>query len=209
MEIGEYIGLKYDTQYTENELGIMFSKFSNLSMGQFYAGYIIISLLSKQNISIIIKFIDMFRDINEFENSRNGYSVAGNIIYAIKIMVNSNHILVYKIMDYMLRMNMNTKMIFVIDKSTRGFDNFYVTKYSCSENYYIVHYMANNFSVIQNVRKIINNYDILLFDITNDLQFIELLLLITKCKEKILPKFIITHKILYYYLLVKNEICNN
>ena len=64
--------------------------------------------------------------------------------------------------------------------------------------------MINNHNVIQNVRKIINNYDIILFNITNDLSFIESLLLVTKCKNKIVPKFVITHKILYYYLLDRN-----
>ena len=207
MEIGEYIGLVHNTEYTANELNIVFSKFNNLSMGQFYVSSKIAVLLSKQNISIIIKFIDMFRDINEFENSRNRYSVAGNILYIIKIMIKSNNILVYKIMDYMLRRNMNTEMLFIINGTTIGID--YFIKHNCSENYYIVRYMANNFSVIQNVRKIINNYDILLFDITNDLQFIKLILLIIKCKNKIVPKFIITHKILYYYLLEKNDIYND
>ena len=70
--------------------------------------------------------------------------------------------------------------------------------------YRTVNYVINNFAVIQHVRKIINNYDVLLFDITNDLQFIELIPVTAKCKQKNLPKFTIIHKILYYYLLDKN-----
>ena len=208
MDIGEYIGLNYYKQYTTDELNNKFSKFNNLDMKNFYIKYNLITFLREQDASSIIKFVDMFKDINEFEDIYCGYSLAGNIISVIISKHYSHKIHVYKIMDHMLKMNMNIKAIYNDNVMKYGIKIMW-HKRCQNDNHDIVHYMTDNYNVIQNVRKITNNYDVLLFDITDDLPLIKTILLITKCKEKILPKFIITHKILYYYLLAKNEIYND
>ena len=211
MEIGEYIGLDYGKQYTKDELNNIFSKFNNLSMRNFCVKISAICLLNKQDSSLIIKFINMFKDINELENERLGqqYSVAGNILYIIRSMRTNKNICVYKIMYHMLELNMNINITCVGGRRTENCLEYYnASRYNNINNYDVVKYVVANYNVIQNVRKIINNYDILLFDITNDLPLIESMLLIISCKQKNLPKFVITHKILYYYLLEKNDIYN-
>ena len=176
--------------------------------------------VSKQNglepqqiASTTIKFIDMFKDINEIEASSytsRKYSLCGNIILMITYKNIDDGICVYKIMNHLLKLNMDTSIMFV-DKDGVKFGIEFLSKnwdLEISKNYKIAMYMVHNFTVIQNVRKIINNYDMLLFDITSNLQFIKQMLLISKSKHKNVPKFIITHKILYYYLLDKNIMYN-
>ena len=211
MDIGKYIGLDRDIEYTTDELNNIFSKFDNLNMGNFRINGFMISFLNKQNSSLIIKFINMFKDINEFESTHDDhcYSLAGNILFVIRSMCTNNKTCVYKIMDHMLEMNMNINRTAINCVETYGMEFYGPNRYNNINNYNNVTYIVNNYTVIQNVRKIINNNDIILFDITNDLQFIELILLITKCKNKNVPKFVITHKILYYYLLEKNDIYND
>ena len=214
MDIDKYIGINVNTTYTTEELNNILSNFNNLNMGNYYMNGDFIKLLSEQPVLTITKFISMFKDINEFEHScekfKYCHSVAGNILYIIARKDTYNKICVYKIMDYLFKQGMNTKAVFV--HKIRG--TIYDIKFFCEcckfaveENYDDVTYIVNNYDVIQNVRKLINNYDILLFDITDDLQFIELILLISKCKQKNLPKFVIMHKILYYYLLDENIMC--
>ena len=211
MYISDYIGIDYNIEYTTDELNNMLSKFNNLDMENYYMDEKIIFLLESTHISSIIKFIDIFQDINKFEDGcEQKYSLVGNIICMITRTKIHNEICVYKIMDHLLKRNMNTLMCHITEledggnKKTYGIEHYHYNDYAIKNNYYVVQYMINNHNVIQNVRKIINNYDIILFNITNDLSFIESLLLVTKCKNKIVPKFVITHKILYYYLLDRN-----
>ena len=219
MSIGQWLG-DFGNHYTSNELGQIFSSFSNLTIDVFGITDSFLHLLSKQNVSTVIKFINMFVDINNFETiiSKSAYSyscsVAGNIMRVIAAKHTEDKIFVYKIMDYLFKLGIDTNMEIMYIRDCNGLTygiDYLHTKlwYQNYDNHEIVNYMINNYNIIQNVRKIINNYDILLFDITDDLQFIELVLLITKCKHKNLPKFVITHKILYYYLLDKNIEFNN
>ena len=203
-------------KYTNKELDNIFSKFNNLDVGNYRIDSYMIELLSKTKYPVIIKFINMFDDINKFDNVfnkiRHTWTLAGNIVLTIMRMCKNKRVYVYKIMDHLLKLNMNVTLLYVFygdnkTSKTCMFSDEHA-RYNNLENHKNVMYMINNFTAIQNVRKIINNYDILLFDITDDLQFIKQILLITKCKHKNVPKFIITHKILYYYLLNKNEINN-
>ena len=212
MDISKYIGIKYHLKYTAKDLDNMLSKFNNLDMGNYYATRELAILLRKQSVQTIINFINMFKDVNQYEYLRANYnsvhSLSGFILAMIRLMHTNNQVCIYKIMDHLLKLNMNTlQMCFATEKI---YDINYYEKnhYSCEQNHTNVLYVVNNYAIIQNVRKTINNNDILLFDITNDLQFIELILLISKCKHKNLPKFIIIHKILYYYLLDKNIMYN-
>ena len=148
----------------------------------------------------------MFKDVNEFENRiGNCYSVSGNIVFALSNIKTHEKIYAYKTTDFLLKKNTNMANLHTSVcgsiKRTYGINAY---NFSNLDNQNIVTYVINNFIVIQGVRKIINNYDILLFDITNDLQFIKQILLITKSKHKNLPKCVIIYKILYYYLLDKN-----
>ena len=207
MDIGKYIGIEYD-RYSTVEFNNILDKFKNLNMKDYYMTEYFINILAEQQISTIIKFINMFENVNNFEAEREGnlhkHSLAGNIIYMISCM-NDNKICVYKIIDHLFKLNMNSeKLCTSTNGETYGLDYYINIMYNSISNNNYVMYMVNNFSIIQNVRKLINNYDILLFDITNDLPFIELMLLISRSRHKNLPKFIITHKILYYYLLYKN-----
>ena len=213
MEIGIFIGINLDTKYTTNELNNIFSKFSNLDMKNYYMNFYTVRLLSEQNDLTIINFVSMFKDINGFEYAYKfrRYTVAGYILHIIKSMNKDNKIYVYNILDYMLKMNMDIRIIHTTTiqdgiKTTKyGIDCFNSAgDYNCHNNYRTFKYVMDNYNVIQNVRKIINNHDIILFDITYDLQFIELMLLITKSKHKIVPKYVITYKVLYYYLLDRN-----
>ena len=213
MDIIKYLNINYSKNYTTIELNNIFSKFNNLNTKNYYMNEYVIGLLSRQHFSTIIKFINMFKDINEFEalhnNETEKYSLVGNILFVI-VNMNKNEISVYKIMDHLLKLNMDIEILGASTEDNKVYDiEFYTMNMYCSvQNYFMVLYMVCNFDIIQNVRKIINNYDILLFDIIDDLQFIKQILLITKSKHKNLPKYIITHKILYYYLLDKNEINN-
>lgn len=214
MDIGEYIGINYNRDYKTNELNNILSKFSNLDMKNYYMQAKFIRLLRNQHVSTITKFIDMFKDVNEFEamcGALYEHSLAGKIIYIIMRMHKSNEICVYKILDHLFKSNMNTKVLARGRNGgiTYGVD-FLQDNDQCAnyENYITLKYVFNNYNIIQNIRKIINNYDMILFDIVNDLQFIKSLLLVTKHKNKIVPKFIIIHKILYYYLLDKNIMYN-
>ena len=216
MQIDDHIGIDCNVEYATEDLNNILSKFENLNIKKFHINIIPLYFLSKQDSSSIIKFIDMFDNINKFQKRTSmdiAYSLAGLIIYTLTLMKTYNKISVYKIMDHMLKKNMDTKVIyksvgFAFDTIKKGIDCFHLGCYGHCENYKIVNYMAKNFNTIQNVRKIINNYDIILFDITNDLQIIESLLIISKYKHKIVPKFIITHKILYWYLFDKNKLYN-
>ena len=212
MDLGKYIGINYDKTYTTYELGNIFSKFNNLHMKDYRINHRLDSLLGKQSVSTIIKFIDMFKDINEFEArgySSDNYSLAGNILLMISNVKINNKTYVYIIMDHLLKKNMNTSIICV--NTTIGRVEYNSTNYIYyfnNDNQKTVTYMLNNYNVIQNVRKIINNYNMILFDITDDLQFIESILLVSKSRHKNLPKFIITQKILFWYLLCKNYMYN-
>ena len=212
MDIGKYIGIDYNTIYTTNELNNILSKFNNLDIAKFDMDGKIRQLLQKYDASATISFINMFRNINDLEmvwDEGHRYSLAANIMMIITNKIDYDKIYVYKIVDHLLKLSaaMNMEIIYV---KRYGFtcgisfiNNNWM--YFNSRNRDIVVYLNNNFTVIQNVRKIINNYDILLFDITDDLQFIKQILLITKLRHKNLPKYIIIHKILYYYLLDKNQ----
>ena len=213
MDIAKHIGINDNTEYTTEEFNNILSKFNNLNMKDYYINSEFADLLSRQSVSTITKFINMFRDVDEFElelehvSYTHRHSLAGNIIYIIMCKATCEKIYVYKIMDYLFKQGMDAAAVCI----KRAKDITYDIIYFCDcyvfinkENHYYVTYMANNYDVIQNVRKLINNYDILLFDITNDLQFIELILLISKSKHKNLPKFVITHKILCYYLFYEN-----
>ena len=213
MEISKYIGIDCDKEYTANELDNIFSKFNNLDIGDYRIDFDIVNLLSNQNSLTIIKFISMFRDINKFESDRGvcKYTLAGSILYVIRTMEQDNKICVYNIMDHLLQINMDTETMHTIDQNgtIQGIKYCgHCEYYSSYENHNTVEYIVDNYDTIQNVKKIINNYDIILFDITNDLQIIESLLMISKYKHKIVPKFIITHKILYWYLFDKNKMYN-
>ena len=212
MEISEYMGINYETKYTTNELSNLFSKFTNLKMGDYHMDHVITDLLVKQNSLLVIEFINMFKDINEFEHSRDeyhrAYSLAGSILRIIRFLRKKNQVHVYKIMDHLLKLNMDITQMYFIPKQMYGIGRFDHTYYNNGQNHDTVMYMVNNYDVIKNVRKIINNNDIILFDITNDLPIIELILLISKSRHKNLPKFIIIHKIFYYYLLDKNIMSN-
>ena len=217
MEIGTFIGINYNIKYTTNELNNIFSKFSNLDMSNHYIHLRTVRLLSEQNGLTIINFANMFKDINGFEHvcSFCGYTLAGYILYIIRSMNRDDKICVYNILDYMLKMNMEIKIMYIATNrdgtstTTYDIDCFNsADSYNRHNNYNTFKYVMDNYNVIQNVRKIINNNDIILFDITDDLQFVELMLLISKSKHKNLPKFIITYKVLYYYLLDKNIMYN-
>ena len=202
MQLSKYLDIKY-TYYTIEELNNIFSKHNNLDMAEFYVDDDLIKLLyGYQNSSLIIKFINMFKDINAFEIADPSYSLAGNVVIAM-LSMKKHYRVTYKVMDYMLKLGANMSTLCRIPNNSIIYDINH-SNYNNYENHAVMKYVANYFPIIQNVRTIINNYDILLFDIINDLQFIELILLISKCKHKNLPKFIITHKILYYYLLFKN-----
>ena len=207
MNIIKYIGIDCTIKYTTNKFNNILSKFDKFDMGDFYIDYIFTRLLGKQHVSTIIKFIDMFQDINDFEadyGSTRVDSLAGNIICMIIGMNQCDKIRVYKIIDHLLKLNMNTSAMYSVGGKVYGINYHDNTNYVNKKNHDIVMYVVEKFNVIQNVRKIINNYDIILFDITDDLQFIELMLLVTKSRHKKLPRFVITHKIVYYYLLDKN-----
>ena len=214
MDIAEYIGIDYKSKYTAEELNNILSKFNNLNMGDYYVDGTFAKLFSEQPISTVIKFIDMFKDINEFEMScgfQCCYSLAGNTILMINNKSIYDKLYVYKIIDYLLKQDMNTAALCIEKSNGTMYDiTYFHNKIGFVEekNYDVIMYVQNNYNVIKNVRKIINNNDIILFDITDDLQFIELILLISKSRHRIVPKFVITHKILYWYLLIKNEIYN-
>ena len=214
MDIGKYIGIDYYGEYATNELNNILSKFYNLDYGKFSPDDNIHSLLDDHDASTTIKFINMFQNINKFGAKKIylfNYSLAGNIISMLMYKYAHDKIYVYKVMDHLFKLNMNIEKICIDEKckTKHGMDIFndnmpYVNR----SNHNIVGYMINKFNIIQCVRKIINNYDVVLFDIAGDLQFIKSILLISKSRHKNLPKFVITHKILYYYLLDKNEINN-
>ena len=214
MNIREYIGIDYKKKYTINEFNNILLKYNNLDIKNYYMdGYCIKFLcklhdLDKHNIDPIINFINMFKDINEIEKKNinpNRYSVAGNIILTLSYINARDETYVYKIMDFLLGKNTNMAKLSVSCrnnvKKTHGIDAYC---FSNLNNLDIAKYVVDNYNIIQNVRKLINNYDILLFDITNDLQFIKQILLISNCKQKNLPKCVIIYEILYYYLLDKN-----
>ena len=210
MDIIKYVGIDYNFKYSTEELNNILSKFNNLNVGDYCFTARCVHFLSVQNISTIIAFINMFEDVNETEApvmSSYYYSLAGTIVRMIWIS-KFKKTYVYKMMDHLLKKNMNVSAICTnvgSNNNYRGCSLFDHIHYVVSEkNHNIIIYVATNFNTIRNVRKIINNYDIILFDITDDLPFIELILLISKSKHKIVPKFIITHKILYYYLLDRN-----
>ena len=211
MNISKYIGIDYDTKYTTKELDNTLSKFNNLNISKHCIDKKFVYLLMNQPVSIIIKFIDMFRDINKFEITNDYstycYSITGIAIHAIICSTKYHKIHVYKIMDHLLKLNANTTAISMVEETRMlyGFDHYDKCLFYGTNNYKTIKYVIDNYNVIQNVRKIINNYDIILFNITDNLQFIELILLISKCKYKMLPKFIIIYKILYYYLLGQNN----
>lgn len=208
MKFSKYMGISHKTKYTTNELSNIFSKFTNLKMGDYYIDHKFIDLMGEQNSSLVIKFINMFKDINEFEYSygddHDTYSLAGTVICMIRFSNEAKQVCICKIMDHLLKLNMDMSQMYFIVKRMNGIDRFGYKYYNNKQNHDAVMYMVNNYNVIQNVRKIMNNHDIILFDIINDLQFIELILLISKSRHKIVPKFIITYVILYYYLLDRN-----
>ena len=208
MDIVKYIGIKYNTKYTTTELNNILTKFNDLDFGKFYMTSDFAQLFRYFHVSVIINFINIFRYVDQMEGDNCGnryrFSLAGNIIYMLTTIRTKCPIYMYKIMDHLLKLNMNTTIICTEYSSEYGIEFYDYRNYHNKDNYYTVTYILATFYKIQNVRKIMNNYDIILFDITDDLPFIELLLLITKCKNKIIPKFVITHKILYYYLLNKN-----
>ena len=111
MDITNHIGINYNTEYTTEEFDNILSKFNNLSMTDYYIDETFSELLSKQSVSTIIKFINMFRDINEFEFACDdyfyGHSLAGNIIFTIMCKATCDKIYVYKIMDHLLKQGMN------------------------------------------------------------------------------------------------------
>ena len=217
MNIATHFGIDCDTKYTINEFNNLFSKYTDLDMSKFYITNDFLRLLiNYKNAHMMIKFIDVFEDVNKFETYdriSNKYSLAGNMMLAITHMeydtnIVTNNICVYKIMDHLLKRNMDVTAICVNNKTSLNIHGIEVIRkrnYDDQNNYDMIQYIINNWDIIQCVRKLINNNDILLFNITDDLPFIELLLLITRCKRKNLPKFIIIHKILYYYLQDKNE----
>ena len=211
MNLSEYLGFNYITRYTTDELYDMFSKHNNLDVTKFaYDIYFlgVLHRIQKHDVHLFIKFIDMFEDINKnvvaINRQKNDsfYSLAGRIIMLVCYGGSCDEIYVYKIVDYLLKKNMSVPNNII----NYGFN--YVGHRINIKTSELVDYIMKNHNVIQHVRKLINNYDILLFDITNDLQFVESLLLISKCRQKKLPKCIIICKILYYYLLGKNIMYN-
>ena len=190
-----------------NDFHEIFSKHNNLDFGSFCMNIRLIKLLSKKNISTIIKFINMFIDVNKFESrpiyAMHKFTLSGYMLYMIPFM--NNKMDIYTIVEHLLKRNMDTnKLCFEFD-DLHGINWLETNTVIGRDRFVVVMDVINNYPIIQNTRKIINNNDVQLFDINNDIQFIELLLLICKCKQKNLPKFIITHKILYYYLLYKNK----
>lgn len=204
MDIDEYLGITYDNKRfcDGTDLNDIFSKHANLKVELYYMNTYFLTLLGEQNAITIIKFINMFQDVNKTEYNYNsfGYTLAKNIIFIIKKMPTYNKKNVFMIMDHLLKLDVDIAVA-----------NSYIVSgiFACIEHFNIVTYMCNYYHIIKNTRSLINNHDIILFDINNDIHLIELFLLICKCKHKNLPKFIIIHKILCYYLLYQNYKYNN
>ena len=204
MDIGEYFGIKYHGKHNFDQI---FTSHNNLDFAKFTISGTFINILSHRKTFIIIKFINMFKDVNCFEhiNSRhNRLTLCGTIMSAIRSMKHKNTIGIYTIMDHLFKLNMDVAKIAASYHSTYGVYYYLTTQYANTQNYKIVKYIIKNYTIIKNTRNLINNYDILLFKINDAIHLIKLFLLIGKCKQKNLPKFIIIHKILYYYLLHQN-----
>ena len=198
MNIDKYLNIirnPYLETYNADKLDEIFSKYTNLDIKLYYITEPFCHLLAEQKSSTIIKFINMFQNVNEEDCGRYGLhlTLAENIIYVIATMWSYNGKDVYVIMDHLLKLGV--KSVYKIFK---------YLKFKQEEHLNIIKYIIKNYTIIKNTRNLMNNHDILLFKINNDVWLINLFLLISKCKQKNLPKFIIIHKILYYYLLHQN-----
>lgn len=202
MQIDEYLGVDYSNT---NDWDNIFSKHNNLDYGLFTVPIWFIESLSNQKAHVIIKFIDIFRNINKFDfgSIYSGSTLVYEIILALTLM-DKNKIDVYKIMNHLFKLDMDTSKILIVGGQIYGIKYYTSIKFYNRKNYKIVEYMVDNYTVIKNTRNLINNHDILLFNINNDLWLIKLFLIICKCKQKKLPKYIMIHKILYHYLLFIN-----
>ena len=210
MDIKKYLNID---DINTNNLNDTFLEHSCVDIKNIYISNSFCQLLAKQNVTTIINFINMFKDVDKFEAhnmSAHRLTLGGNIMLVMSWMrvTNQNKNNVHIIVDHLLKLNMDANMLGEVTyPRTDGFitldffSKFFNNKYT----YYYITNIINNYPVVQYVRKIINNQNILLIDINNNLKFIESILLICKCKQKNLPKFIITHKILYYYLLYKDS----
>ena len=197
MYIHKYLGITYDNNGFSNAIKLdeIFSKHTKLDIRSYFVRMDFMNLLAEQPISTIMNFINMFRDADEKDplDVGTGYTLPENMLLLVYNMSYDKK-KIYMIFDHMQKLDMCTCydissafMIYDIKKQTK-----------------IVEYMLDNHNIIQHVRKLINNYNMILFKINNDVWLINLFLLICKCKQKNLPKFIILYKILYYYLLYQN-----
>ena len=215
MDIDKYLGIENSATkiYTVDEFNDILTGHKNLDRKQFYMVGRFFNLLQEyKSVPVTIKFLDMFKDIGELAplgHSTYHCSVAVIIIRQIQHMDIYDKIYVYKIMDHILKKNVDMTILGSRtdgnDTIIYGINDYCDYNYGNIDNNNVVKDITSNYDTIQNVRKLINNYDILLFNITDDLSFIKQILLISKSIHKNLPKCIIIFKILYYYLLNKNE----
>jgi hypothetical protein len=161
-------------------------KYKKINIHNIYLSSWLLQKLSMCENKIIYKFIDMFVDnINEKDNSN--YTLFDNIIYMIYV----RHLYEYKcckIINYLIEKGCNLNII-----------NKHWTPYNYCEKY--INQGIRNNIIIKSLKETILDFTMLLKIKKIYNKFDTIMVLLYLSKVRILPKYVVTRKILYYHLI--------
>ena len=138
-----------------------------------------LAIINSYDLKTLFKFFDMFKDINQYEHGT--YTMGMNCLCIARGY--GSHAIVFKIIDYLVNRGMLLCDICNVPTVKSP----------------IIMYIVTHYYIICGIKKLVNNDEIVTTNIDNNLiNCIQIIILISK--TRIIPKFVVTHKILYYYL---------
>lgn len=175
-------------------------QYSNMDISKFHVGVISCQIIAKLEYTKFVKFIDIWKDVNEYEHpslsSTNyvPYTLVDVVIYTIYNKHITSTLSGYDTMKILLKLFQRGFVRSQFDNPQRCIPD---VDYDC----YIKHklYCSKYYDTIVNLIRITNSGSI---DVCNFnegvIGAIKVLLLISK--TRIIPKYVVYHKILFYYL---------
>jgi hypothetical protein len=155
--------------------------------------------LARLEIDHIINFFDLF-DINEFEEGTTGCERYTVFCIILNIINRIPYIHLDKII-YMLNKGVNLDIKITLSNKEKQSIYGHINSNYSSKNKIYVDKINEYHNIVTNLQQLLNNKKIIPINIFNKLETIKYLLIISKMKNKILPKCLILYKILYFYLL--------
>ena len=160
----------------------IFREYKYLDASKYMFNVDSLMIIGRYDLRTLFRFFDMFEDINQRENG-NGYTMKMNCICIAKLY--DNPATMFKIVDYLVNRGVP------LSDLHNTFDVFPKTQ--------VINNIVASYHIICGIKKLVNDDEYILTNIDDNLiNCMRTMILISKTRT--IPKFVVTHKILYYYL---------